>query len=720
MDLDTLRERVTELLHSRRGASLSAGEIATALSLRGARRKRLQHWLHRLVVDGSVVEIHGGRFSLGAEADLVAGELSVARSGAGFVHSEQGVEVRVPGDELGTALPGDRVLVRIHPQPGPGEQNAGKVIRILERARRDIVGTLRTTGTMFCVVPMDPSYSRDIYVANASRADVGKRVVVRFTGWANRHVSPEGEIVQIIGHPDDPSVDTVAVMRHYQLPESFPPGAMREAERASSAMDSPGIRLDLRDRLIITIDPARARDFDDGLSLERDSRGRRLLGIHIADVSHFVVQGGDLDLEAVARGNSTYLPGKVIPMLPEQLSNGVCSLNPDTDRLAFSVFLTLGEDGKVTARRFARTLIRSRRRLTYRQVLPLISTGGKDSGDREPVPRDVLQLLRELQRAATQIRELRMARGALNLNVSACEVALDAKGEVTSILAIPDDDSHRLVEECMVAANEAVAKELQTSGIALISRKHDTPSREKLDQLRDELAEMGYQVGDLSQRGRVGEFLRKIEGDPLGHYARVAVLRSMKRALYAADSGGHFGLAKRHYAHFTSPIRRYSDLVVHRLLAAHIASGKCRNVLSPEGGGRYAAPGGPAVVARADALREVAEQCSRTERNSEEAESALTEILKYRFLARRLKQGHADEFDAAIVKVMNFGLFVEVPGLQLQGLVHVSSISDRFVRFNRSRRTLSAGKTVYRSGREVRVAVARVDFDKRQVDFVLA
>ncbi len=677
---------------------MSAAEIADGLTLQGSDRKRLQKWLNQMVLDGEIVRIRQNRYSLGRDVDLLTGDLTVVRSGNGFVKAGDGrPDVFVPERHMGTALPGDRVVVRVADnEQGDALRPEGKIIRILQRSDRDIVGTLKTTGKFLYVLPLDPVYAKDFYVHDTGGAQEGDRVVIKFTQWQNRHVNPEGRIVEVLGPATEPSVDTKSIIRHYGLSEAFNPDLLADADQARCYMQTPGERLDLRGRLIITIDPERARDFDDAVSLETDANGNRVLGVHIADVSHFVRPGGRLDTEARERGNSVYLPDAVLPMLPEQLSNGICSLRPDEDRLAFSVFLTFNERMDVVGRKFAKSMIRSKCRLTYEQAMDVIA-GREVRAARDTA---IVTLIRDLNQVAQALRKRRFARHALDLDVGECEIVIGPDGRMTGIRPVVNDESHQLIEECMVAANEAVAFALQNQGRTIISRLHEPPAPAKIEELTMQLAEMGYTPGDLNQPSHMAAFLRSIQDDPLGHTVRVMVLKSMSRAVYSADDSGHFGLAKKHYAHFTSPIRRYPDLVLHRQLADWLA--RDRNSYTKA------------------SLAAVAEHCSTTEQKAEEAEWALLEIKKYRYFEQELAEGKPNVYEAVICTVTNFGMFVELPDIQIQGLVHISAISGRYVRYDRRKQALRAGKKVYGIGDRVTVMPSSVDFDQRRLDFVLA
>ena len=485
--------------------------------------------------------------------------------------------------------------------------------------------------------------------------------------------------------------DVKAVMKQYNLPERFPKVVLQEAKRVGQTGIAPQKgRLDLRRKFIFTCDPVTAKDFDDALSLETDRKGNRVLGVHIADVSHYVKPGSALDREAYRRSTSVYLLNRVVPMLPEVLSNGVCSLVPGEDRLAFSAFLTYDKEGRCIARRFAKSVIRSQARFTYEQVMALI--GGKPQNR---LPKQQARAILAIHELAQQLRRRRFAEGALDLEVPETEILLDDEGMMTGLVERPYDESHQMVEECMVAANEAVAKELWSRGVKILSRLHERPDPERLEQLRADLAAIGVRCGDLSHGKNVANFLKKIKDHPLGRTIAVMVLRSLKRACYDARKIGHFGLAKDFYAHFTSPIRRYPDLTLHRQLADYLATGNGR---LPQ-----------------NALDAAAKHCSEMEERADEAERSLQEVKKFRFLE---EQGGV--FDATVGKVTKFGLFVDVPALATGGLVHVSTLSDRFVRFDERTLTLEDGRRRWRLGDTIRLKVIKVDWANRWIDFAPA
>ena len=501
-----------------------------------------------------------------------------------------------------------------------------------------------------------------------------------------------------------PREDTAAVMKHYKLPKAFSRAVLAEADSAGRMLagDVDG-RLDLRRKFIFTCDPETARDYDDALSLETDRRGNAVLGVHIADVSHYVRPGSALDREACRRSTSVYFCDRVVPMLPESLSNGACSLVPGEDRLAFSVFMTFDRRGEMTARRFAKSVIRSKARFTYEQVMTVIGGGRLEAvASHGGGARNAAKTIRAISELAQRLRARRFAAGALDLEMPEAEVLLDGEGEMSGIAMRPYDESHQMVEECMVAANEAVAKELWTHGVKILARLHEPPDPEKLLMLRAELRGLGVKAGDLSKPKVFAQFLQTVKSHPAYPTIAMMVLRSMKRAVYDATTIGHFGLAKRYYAHFTSPIRRYPDLTLHRQLADYLAH-------------RPTARVAPSLLAK------WAAHASEREELAAEAERSLLEIKKYRLLEGQLRSRRILEYDAVVSKCMPFGCFVDIPDLAVSGLVHVSVLSRRYVRFNESDQTLSApGGGRWRIGDRMRVRVARVDFGERRIDFVPA
>jgi ribonuclease R len=524
---------------------------------------------------------------------------------------------------------------------------------------------------------------------------VGDKVVVRLETWESRHVNPEGEIIEVLGPASAPGVDMLSIIRKYHLPTEFPRDVLAEVDRIPDKVDGRQLngRQDLRKEFIVTIDPDDARDFDDAIHVEKTENGGWFLGVHIADIAAYVEPNSALDREARRRGNSVYLPDRVIPMLPERLSNGVCSLNPGVDRLTHSVLIQFDKNGAAKSAHFGRSVIRSAHRLTYKQAYTILKSP----------PRDQLsERLHIAWELASLLRQKRFKHGSLDLDFPEVKVWLDKKGYPVKLERVENDESHQLIEECMLAANEAVARELKMHGVPTIYRIHENPDPEKLAEYREFVLSFNYKVGDLTHRAELQRLLASIRGKPEEQALKIGLLKSLKRARYFPQPLGHYGLAKPNYLHFTSPIRRYADLVVHRGLAER--NGKHRSRIDM------------------NEITSIAEHISITERTAADTEIEAARMKKLEFFQRQLDQRDPRIFRAAIVDVRNYGLVVELPDALITGLVHVSSLSDDFYLFEPAQRRLIGRRSRKRFsiGDEVRVFVVRVDAFKRQVDFTIA
>jgi len=706
-DQPDLRTAILRLLAQKDYRPLDEIEMARELGLKTNQSVELRKILRALEHSGEIARIRKNRYVLPDEADLVAGTLSIHPSGFAFLVTEKPGEpdIFVAAENTGTAMNGDRVVVRITRDLAQSRRKdrtraEGRVIRILERAHETLVGTLQQSRNFFYVIPDDPRLTHNVYVPPPPAAKVprrptlGDKVVVHLQEWESRHVNPEGDIVEVLGRADDPGVDVLSIVRNYHLPTEFPKNVMEEAERIPQTVGPELIkdREDLRKKFILTIDPDDARDFDDAIDVEESGRGWRL-GVHIADVAAYVTPGSALDREARRRGNSVYLPDRVIPMLPERLSNGVCSLKPDVDRLTHSAFLDFDANGRVTAARFARSVIRSAKRLTYKEAYAILKSP----------PRD--QLANKLHTAwklAALLRRKRFEHGSLDLDFPEVKVRLDETGKPIALERIENDESHQLIEEFMLAANEAVARELKNRCVPTIYRVHENPDPEKLAEYRELALSYQYRVGDLTQRREIQKLLAATKGKPEEQALKIGLLKSLKRARYVTQPLGHYGLSKTNYLHFTSPIRRYADLVAHRSLAHRNDKRQARADLSQ--------------------LSSLAEHISATERTAAEAEIEAVRMKKLEFFEQQLAQRNPQVFRATVMDVRNFGLVIELPDALLSGVIHVSSLADDFYVFDAVRRRLTARRSGHRFsvGDELRVFVARVDRFKRQIDFAIA
>jgi ribonuclease R len=696
-----LRASILRLIAER---PLDAGGIATTLDLPPAWKGKLLQTLKDMEMAGDIARIRKDRYIIPKEADLFTGVIQFHASGAAHVLNETvgGPDLYISSENSFTAMHGDRVVARVNSSAsesgffrGNAPRREGRVIRILVRANETIVGTLQRSQNFFYVVADDPRFVHNLYVkppAPPIKAQVGDKVVAHLDAWPSRHVNPEGHIIEILGPTGKPGVDMLSIIRKHHLLGDFPVEVVRDAAKVDPEVDPREAtkREDLRDKFIFTIDPDDAKDFDDAIQIERISDGWRV-GIHIADVSHYVRPKSPLDKEAHARGNSVYLVDRVIPMLPEALSNGICSLKQGVDRCAFSVFAEITRGAKIQSVRFAKTLIRSAARLTYKEALALLSNPpGKDT---------LAGHVHTAWELSSLLRKKRFAAGSLELDFPEIKVRLDEEGRPVRLERMENDISHQLIEELMLLANELVARELKHRKQPALYRIHENPDPEKLLEFREFATAQGIKSGDLTQRRELQKLLAGLTGKPCAAAVRIALLKSLKRARYFPEPLGHYGLSKPDYTHFTSPIRRYSDLIVHRALERQLGLTKS----------------GPDSAT----LGAIAEHISTTERTAADAERESVKLKKLEFFQLQATSSNRQKFRAMIMEARNFGLFVELPEFLLTGLIHISALEGDFYVHDAARGRLVGrrSKKVYQVGDMIEVAVDRVDMFKQQVDF---
>jgi ribonuclease R len=696
-----MKDQIIRLLAQKDYVPANVPELLRLLRLSPNRQQELQAVLRQLEQSGAVARIKGNRYVSPREADLIPGRIRMNRAGKGFLQPDDSdlKEIMIPESATGTALHEDHVLVRRDTRKnfrsGDDAQETGTVVRILERKRTQMVGTLQRGRRFLFVTPDDPRIPHDILVPEprdvGRPAHIGDKVVVELREWESRHTNPEGEIVEVLGAPDEEGVDMLSVLRQYDLPLHFPKPVLAEANAIGKIVDprDEAGRVDCRAHQVITIDPDDAKDFDDAICLEKISADQWRLWVHIADVSHYVKPGTALDAEAQKRGNSTYLVDRVIPMLPEALSNELCSLKPNVDRLTKCVEFLVSNDGRVLNTKFYSAVIHSQRRFAYGDVLKILQ--------RAPTDDPIEQMLHHANELAQKIRRHRFKNGSLDLDFPETKIRLDEHGKILRIEKNENDVSHQLIEEYMLLANEAVATRLMSLRTPAIYRIHEEPDARRLQEYRDEVLAHHVACGNLSQTSEVQKLLQKLGTLPIGQALKIGFLKSLMRARYAVEPLGHYGLAKKKYTHFTSPIRRYADLVVHRALFD-------KNAVA------------------ASALKEIADHISVTERNSADAERDSKDVKLFAFLKAQLESGEPVKYPALVTDVRNFGFFVDVPGLAMSGLVPLSLMQDDFYVFDEMRRNLVGRRTrrMIRLGDKLTVQVARVDTFKKQVDFQLA
>lgn len=699
-----LKESILDVLR-KAGRPLKAQDLAKALAIDDAHYRAFRDFVEELTKTGDLYGVRGGSFAPPDRINLVVGHLTFIRSGAAFLLPEKpGEDIYVPAEELGNAYHGDKVVVRVeHHRRGRPE---GRVVKVLERASTMFVGTVKRAQHFVTVCPDDPRFRRDVFVPvmESMEALDGQKVMVEITDWGSPTAGPTGRVSEVLGTPGDLGLDVLLIVKHNGLPTDFPPAVTAAAATLPDEVPAEEIkrRVDLRGIQVVTIDPVSAKDFDDALSLTVREDGDLELGVHIADVSHYVRFDDTIDREAWQRGTSVYLVDRVLPMLPEKLSNHLCSLKPDVDRLAMSVLIHITERGRVMGYRIEDTVIRSTRRLAYEEAQAFFDGDPEMHRRLEPIA----ALMDRLRALAAVLNQKRVKRGALDFDLPESRVVLDAEGFPIDIRKVVRMESHRLVEEFMLLANEVVARHLLRSKRPAIYRVHEEPAEKKLEELQALIGRFGYSL-HVDSNGKVPpselqRVLKLAEGKPEEQIVHTKTLRSLARARYDITPLGHFGLALKDYTHFTSPIRRYPDLLVHRAL----------RVLS----GRQ-----PAPIAHSDRYREWLEDAalrsSERERLAESAERDSVELKKIQFMERHL----GEEFDGIITGVEVFGFFVELGDFFVSGLVHISALGDDYYEYWENDFALVGSNTGRRFmlGDRVRVQVLAVSKELRQIDFLL-
>ena len=698
MSTDTLETRIKRALKRSRKGPLRAKELAATLKISERESQEFQDLLQKMVERGSVYLVKGRRYSIPEKINLRVGVLQVTRNEDGFVVGEEGKDIFVPGSLLDSAMDGDQVVVRVEGRQ-KGKNPNGRVIKILHRAHSTVVGTYREAKRFGYVVPLNDRLLRDVLIPAGEEAEAktGDIVVARISAYGDRKLNPMGSVERVLGPVSEPGVDVLSILFGYGLELEFPEeveAAAQEVVQRKGDERWEG-RVDRTTLHVFTIDPSDAKDHDDALSIESLPDGAWEVGIHIADVSHYVEMGGALDLEALRRGTSVYLVDRVVPMLPHVLSSDLCSLRPDVDRASVSLFVTLDARGEARGHRFERTRIRSRHRLDYGQVEEVLTGEGRidDRTDKD---------LRTLAQLARALRGKRIERGSLDFDLPEARVILGADGAPVDIQKVVQLESHRLIEDFMLLANETVAREASQKNFPIPYRVHESPAPDRLEELRRFLNTLGH---PLKKKGVKGKDLQKIldsvEGRPEAALISTVILRSMARARYQSQNLGHFGLGAETYTHFTSPIRRYPDLMVHRVVIRALIEGK---PIPGEWGG--------------DALAQAADRSTAREGLAAEAERDSVALKKAEFMEKHL----GEDFSGTVSGVTAFGIFVLLDEYYVDGLVHVNSLMDDYYRLKEEEYALVGERTGrrFRLGDPVRVTVSRVDRMERKIDFVLA
>lgn len=708
-ELKKRKKLLLELISAKEYRPMKAKEIASLLQLSKGQKKELQEVLDALIEEGKISVSKQGRYRKAKERKyqkknaVVTGTFTGHPRGYGFVSVEgEEKDIFIPVESVGNAFHLDQVEVQITGEESEHKRKEGRILKVLSHGLTEIVGTYEKSRHYGFVVPDQSRIQQDIFIPQEKSDDArdGDKVVVKITSYGSKNKSPEGIVTEVLGQASDPGVDVMSVARDMGLPMEFPQKAAGQAARTAQRVQEQDFqgRLDLRNLPCVTIDGEEAKDLDDAITLTRTWDGYQL-GVHIADVSNYVQAGSALDREAFKRGTSVYLADRVIPMLPRELSNGICSLNQGEDRLALSCLMKINDKGKVVSHEIAETVICVDRRMTYTAVQKVLDG---DERTKEEY-RDFVSMFLCMEELSGILRKRRKKRGAIDFDFPESKVILDEKGHPLEIKAYERNTATDIIEDFMLLANETVAKEYHERNLPFLYRIHGEPDADKIENVLS-LARTGQIKAEKKKQkitpGEVQSILTALEDQPLEPMISRLLLRSMQQARYSTADEGHFGLAARHYCHFTSPIRRYPDLQIHRIIKDVI-----RGRMNPQREAAYR-----------ESLDQVAESCSRLERRAEEAERETVKLKK----AEYMKAHVGEEFDGVISGVTGWGIYVELPNT-VEGLVSVNSMWDDYYIYDENAFCLtgeSTGKT-YRLGQKVTVVVEDADPATRTVDFRL-
>ncbi|MFD1708591.1 ribonuclease R [Siminovitchia sediminis] len=706
--LQIYTDRILAYMKDEAYKPLTVKELEEEFRIEGS--ENFKDFVKALVVleeKGQIVRTRSNRYGVPEKMNLVRGSLTGNAKGFAFlIPDEPGMDdIFIPPHEMSGAMHGDRVLVRVSLSSG-GTRREGTVVRILERGTEQVVGTYSESKHFGFVIPDNKKIADDIFIPkNASMGAVeGHKVIVKITSYPENRKNAEGEVIQILGHKNDPGVDILSIIHKHDLPLAFLDEVMEQANEIPETIDEKDIsnRRDLRHETIVTIDGADAKDLDDAVTIKRLENGHYQLGVHIADVSHYVKEGSPIDREAYERGTSVYLVDRVIPMIPHKLSNGICSLNPKVDRFTISCVMELNQQGEVVSHEIFPSVIKTTERMTYSDVNNILI-------DRDPVLREkyealvpMFELMEELQGI---LQKKRMKRGAIDFDFKEAKVLVDDDGKPTDVVIRERSIAERIIEEFMLAANETVAEHFHWMEVPFLYRIHEDPKEEKLQRFFEFITNFNLIVRGTANTVHpraLQEIIEAVQGKSEELIVSTVMLRSMQQAKYFPESIGHFGLSTKFYTHFTSPIRRYPDLIVHRLIRTYLFEGK----LDAATRERWNAE-----------LDEIAQHTSQRERRAVDAERDTDELKKAEFMEDKI----GEEFEGIISSATNFGLFVKLPNT-IEGLVHVSYMTDDYYHYDERQYALIGERTgnVYRIGDEVTVRVINVNKDDHSIDFEIA
>ena len=705
-EIDVIERRkkmILEFMEEKAYVPMKAKELASVFQVPKQMRREFTKILDELLEEGRISISSRGKYGL-TEAFAISGTLETNPRGFGFVKIEGREEdVFISADDMKDALQGDKVLIVLKNREQDGKKAEGKIIRVLKRGYTDVIGTFHKNKTFGFVVPDNPKITRDIFVPleKSLCARNGEKVSVHITSYGDARKKPEGKIREILGHVNDPGTDILSIAKSYEIPMRFSADVEKELESIPDDISEESLdgRLDIRDWQTVTIDGEDAKDLDDAITLTKEG-DNYCLGVHIADVTHYVKEGSALDIEALKRGTSVYLIDRVIPMLPQKLSNGICSLNAGTDRLALSCIMEIDSKGTILNHKIVETVLRVDRRMSYTAVKKILADRDEDLMEEY---HEFVPMFQRMEELSGILRKKRFSRGAIDFDFPESKIVLNEKGRPVEIKPYERNVATKLIEDFMLAANETVAEDYYWQELPFLYRVHENPDEEKMAKFAAFINNFGYTL-HLTNREihpkELAKLLEKIDNTPNEPLISRLMLRSMKQAKYSTESLGHFGLSARYYCHFTSPIRRYPDLQIHRIIKENLHG--CLD---------------ESKVKHFDhILPEVAKQSSQTERRAEEAEREVIKLKKVQYMRKHI----GELFDGVISGITAYGMYVELDNT-VEGLVHVSSMEGDYYRFLEDEYCLvgeMTGKT-YKLGERIKIMVDGADPLMKTIDFVL-
>ena len=694
--------KIQQYLESKEYIPMKRKDICTMLSVPKEDRQYFEQIVNELLEEGKAVETKKGKLMSPKALNMEQGTFLAHSKGFGFVEREQGEDIFIPANQINGAMHKDKVLYRINRKEEYGKRAEGEIVKILKRGNIKIVGTFEQCKGFGFVLPDNKKVTKDIFISkeNSMGAVTGHKVVAEITVYGDETKNPEGEIIEILGHINDPGVDILSIIREYDLPVDFPEDVYKQIENLEMEVlqkDREG-REDFTGYKTVTIDGEDAKDLDDAISLDILENGNFLLGVHIADVSHYVRENTPLDKEAYKRGTSVYLVDRVIPMLPHKLSNGICSLNPHEDRLALSCIMEINHKAEVVNHRVVKSVIHSDKRMTYTAVREVLEE--KTPALLEEYA-DFVDMLENMNRLRILLAEKRKKRGSVNFDLPESKIILDENGKPIDIKPYERSIATNMIEEFMLICNETIAEDFFWQEVPFLFRSHEIPDEQKLQKMEDFIRNFGYHLkgskDDIHPKA-IQQMLLKAEGKDEERIITRVVLRSMKQARYTAENGGHFGLAAKYYCHFTSPIRRYPDLQIHRIIK-WILDGqmtekkqKSLNKVMPD----------------------VAKQCSMRERTAEDAERATDDLKKAEYMADKIGM----EYEGIISSLTSWGIYVELPNT-VEGMVPLQSLEDDFYIYDEENMIIYGehSNKKYMLGQKVNIIVTKVDIELKNIDF---